>query len=554
MVFTVSKTLTSLEQAKGSYGEGCAEAKLALLANVEHRRLRTPRAVIRLHEVLCFLRAYPDDARVLAQVERMLGNFHRRADLRRHRAALADTGIAGTATHTRFFWSTAHWLARRWPERFQFDRGIEPSERIRTALPLLVTPAESAWLKERRVPAFAALDRLRASGETDAVFLVRRVEAMPGDSATREAFYDSIDASCVLKPAPGAPSRTHEKYAGAPVSFRNKPLRRTRPELREQIALAPRAVRELSAREAVRLLDLARGVMVTRSRDLDAFAYGDSRDVRIVEDGDGLAFMVNGVVPGRRSVIAGTGGYLTLHNGVPIGYGDLILVGRSAAVAFNTFETYRGGEAAWTFARLLAMLRHLYGTQSFMLEPYQLGQKNEEAIASGAWWFYYKLGFRPQAAEPRRIMQQELARMKAIPGHRSERSTLRKLAAWHVYFDLDTTPPAGLPAVAEVGARVARYLAQRAGADRERAVRECIREAMTLLGLRSLQGFTAEERLAWVRWSPLVVTIHGLLRWSAAEKRALVHVIRAKGGRREADFVALFAAHPKLERALFSAP
>ena len=555
MAYTVSKALTSLDEAKGSYGEGCAEAKLALLANVEHGRLRTPRAVIRLHEVLCFLRAYPDDARVLAQVERMLGNFHRRADLRRHRVALADTGIAGTATHARFFWSTAHWLARRWPERFQFDRGdIEPSERIRTALPLLVTPAESAWLKERRVPAFAALDRLRAPGETDAVFLVRRVEAMPGDSATREAFYDSIDASCVLKPAPGAPSRTHEKYAGAAVSFRKKPLRRTRPDLREQIALAPRAVRELSAREGTRLLDLARGVMVTRSRDLDAFAYGDPRDVRIVEDGDGIAFMVNGVVPGRRTPIAGTCGYLTLHNGVPIGYGDLILVGRSAAVAFNTFETYRGGEAAWTFARLLAMLRHLYGTQAFILEPYQLGHKNEEGIASGAWWFYYKLGFRPQAAEARRIMQYELARMKAIPGHRSERSTLRKLAAWHVYYDLDATRPAGLPPVAEVGARIARELAQRAGADRERALKACSREAMTLLGLRSLQGFTAEERLAWMRWGPLMASLPGLSRWSAAEKRALVHVVRAKGACREGDFVALFAAHPKLESALFGTP
>lgn len=302
------------------------------------------------------------------------------------------------------------------------------------------------------------------------------------------------------------------------------------------------------------MLDLARGVMVTRSRDLDAFAYGDRRDVRIVDDGEGLAFMINGVVPARRSLIPGTCGYLTLHNGVPVGYGDLILVGASAAVAFNTFETYRGGEAAWTFARLLAMIRHLFGTQSFVLHPYQLGYKNSEAIASGAWWFYFKLGFRPLAPEARRIMQEELASMKASPGHRSERATLRRLAASHLFFDLDPVRPAGLPPVAEVGARVAQDLARRAGADRERALKACSSEAMHRLGLRSLQGFTADERIAWIRWSPLVVTMNGLQRWSAAEKRALVHVIRSKGGRREGEFVALFAAHPKLESALFSAP
>jgi hypothetical protein len=123
-----------------------------------------------------------------------------------------------------------------------------------------------------------------------------------------------------------------------------------------------------------------------------------------------------------------------------------------------------------------------------------------------------------------------------------------------VFFDLDSARPVGLPPVAEVGARIAQDLARRAGADRERALKACSREAMDLLGLRSLQGFSAEERLAWMRWGPLVVSLPGVARWSSAEKRTLVHVIRAKGGRRESDYVALFGGHPKLERALFSAP
>jgi hypothetical protein len=264
--------------------------------------------------------------------------------------------------------------------------------------------------------------------------------------------------------------------------------------------------------------------------------------------------MVNGVVPERRALLHGTYGYLTLQNGIPVGYGDLLLTGRSAAVAFNTFATYRGGESAWTFARLLSTVRHLFGCDSFSLDPYQIGHKNEEGIASGAWWFYYKLGFRPQAPEARRILQQELVRMKAEPNHRSDRATLRRLAAWPLFFDLDPAYPARLPPIAETGERVAQDLARRAGADRERALKECSREAMHRLGLRTLQGFTPDERLAWTRWSPLIVTLPDLARWSAAEKRALVHVVRAKGGRREGDFVELFAAHPRLARSLFSAP
>ena len=89
--------LRALERVKDQYGADSAAAKLVLLRRLERAELRSAHAVRRLHEVLCFLHAYPDDARVLAQVERMLARFAARSDLARSRAALADTGIAGTA-------------------------------------------------------------------------------------------------------------------------------------------------------------------------------------------------------------------------------------------------------------------------------------------------------------------------------------------------------------------------------------------------------------------------------------------------------------------------
>ncbi|MGH8458006.1 MAG: hypothetical protein ACRESV_01540, partial [Nevskiales bacterium] len=72
-------------------------------------------------------------------------------------------------------------------------------------------------------------------------------------------------------------------------------------------------------------------------------------------------------------------------------------------------------------------------------DPYQLGKDNEEGIASGAWWFYYKLGFRPRAAQARGILRRELARMKARSKHRSSARTLRKLAEWPLFFVFEPT-------------------------------------------------------------------------------------------------------------------
>jgi hypothetical protein len=546
-------TLRALERLKDHYGAGSAGAKLALLRRLDRADLGTARAVLRLHELLCFLRAYPDDAPVLAQVERMLARFAGRTDLRRRRAALADTGIAGTAIHYAFFWSTLRWLARRWPERLAIDRSErEFEDRLAAALPLLLSWAEAAALKLLDPPAFAALDRLRARGEGDAAFLARRIGAMPGDGFTREAFHDALEPSYALAPGPDTPARTRAKHAAAPTAFQRQPLRRARPALREELGRRYRSVRLASLREGEQLIELARGAMLTRSRDLDAFAYGNARDVRLVDDGGGLAFVLIGVVAERRQLIPATCGYLILHNGVPIGYGEAFVIGRAATMTFNIFESFRGGEAAHAFARTLAMVHHAFGAESFSFDQYQLGQGNDEAIASGAWWFYYKLGFRPLTAAARRLMRAELARMRADPGHRSSAATLRALAESHMLFDLDRARTPGLPPLAEPGLRIGDALARLAQGARERVLAQCSRDAMRLTGLRSLRGFNAGERLAWRRWSPVVVfALPGVSRWSPAERRALARVIRAKGGRDEAAFLARYAAHPKLERALF---
>ena len=75
---TVTTTLRALERVRADYGGGAAATKLSLLHGLAARRLETAGQVVRLHEALCFLRAYPDDRRVLAQVERMLARFDRR--------------------------------------------------------------------------------------------------------------------------------------------------------------------------------------------------------------------------------------------------------------------------------------------------------------------------------------------------------------------------------------------------------------------------------------------------------------------------------------------
>ena len=83
------------------------------------------------------------------------------------------------------------------------------------------------------------------------------------------------------------------------------------------------------------------------------------------------------------------------------------------------FYRQGGAEAAWVYGRFVATIRQMFGVDTITVYPYQLGEDNKEALQSGAWWFYQKLGFRPRKATVVELMDQELQRIRRRPKHRS---------------------------------------------------------------------------------------------------------------------------------------
>ncbi|MFO1316442.1 MAG: hypothetical protein U1F58_12630 [Burkholderiales bacterium] len=544
--------LRRLHALRAAYGGDAASRKLDVLARLARHPFASARMLTEWHEALCWLRAYPDDARVLRRVEAILRGFEVRRDVRRHADALANSGIAGTAIRDRFFSPVAQWLAQTWPGRLRMDwEAFEHTDELENLLPLLATYSESTGLDDLELSPREWIDLMRGR-ESDGAFLARRLHALPMDAFAREKIYDRLDPTLTLAWGRAGPSRTHARAAGLPVSFQAGPLRTQRPRLPAAILDPPRAILPVDRRRGRALIDLAREAMVTRSRDLDAFSYGDPADVRLIDCGDGLVFACIGVLPERRLMLETVYAFLTLKNGVPIGYVLVSGLFGSSEVAYNVFETFRGGEAGYVYGRVLAATRALLGTDAFTVFPYQLGDGNDEALESGAWWFYQKLGFRPRDRALLALMRRELARMRARPGHRSSMATLRRLAADNVYYFMHAPRDdvMGILPTGEIGLAVTRYIARRFGSDRTAAGTACAADAAALCGVRSLNGWTRGERLWFERWSPLILALPGVAQWSRAERQALAAVARAKGGRRESDYAARLDAHPRLRATL----
>ena len=269
---------------------------------------------------------------------RLLAGFERRSDLAQHRAALADTGIAGTAIHYRFYAPTARWLGNRWPDRLTIDWDeVDRGDRLEALLPLLALPAETPGLDEVDLGLRGWIRRLAGPRTTDAAFVVRRFAELPLDDQARDLIYDQLDLPLRLAPGADTPARTREALPARSPWFPRRTLG-GRPDLAREARRRPRAVRALTPREGARWIDRARAAMVTRSRDLDVFAYGSPDDVRVVEWDEGLQFVVIGAIPERRLLLEGVYGWLTLRNGVPTGY---VLVERAVPVERDRLQRLR---------------------------------------------------------------------------------------------------------------------------------------------------------------------------------------------------------------------
>ena len=162
MAGSMAALVRELERLKTEFGGDATCRKLALLSSLHRGRLARAADVLALHEQLCFMRAYPDNAAVLERVEQVLHGFDRRSDLRRFAEGLADSGIAGTPTHYAFYAPTAGWLARRWGDRLHIDwKHFANASQLDELVQYFALWAETPGLDESRDGAREWIERMR---------------------------------------------------------------------------------------------------------------------------------------------------------------------------------------------------------------------------------------------------------------------------------------------------------------------------------------------------------------------------------------------------------
>ncbi|HSQ23425.1 MAG TPA: hypothetical protein VLN44_03415 [Pyrinomonadaceae bacterium] len=496
--------------------------------------------------------------------EELLVSFHQRVTRLRVAGedvtALVDprvSGIAGTAFSAIWSYDIARYLAARYPSRVEIDwDGYEGEEQLVSILKSFLPLFEDGAYVVYPVPYLTWIQAAKRPNETDLAWLLRQFEHLSIDEIAKANLFDSLKLWIQWKLGNSPATRTRMRVGVNKIFYHDGPLiRRGEVSLARELEDPLRLrLRKLSRAEGEKLVSLGREMMTVRYRELHGFTYGDPRHVVRTAAGRGVEFVIWGCPPERRLPLLGYHAVLILKNGVPIGYAESLALFERSEVGINLFYTFRDGESAWIYARLLRFLRQYLEASVFSVEPYQLGSHNKEGIEAGAFWFYRKLGFRPVEPEVARMVAREERKLGDRPGYRTPARILGQLAAGHLLYEAPSAPHPGEWdnfRVPNIGLAVQRRLIQHLGGGEQELRQKLVTSVARALGVKPA-NFDASEHRVFSDLAMVLATIPDLSRWSRDEKSAIRQLVRAKAGSDELRYVRLLQGHRKLREGLLT--
>jgi hypothetical protein len=554
-----AQAVESLRAVANRFAGAWTDRKAAALERCAALRFDDPRDLLAFHDCLLFLLAYPENAALRARAERELakvaGTARRIAETGnpRKRARLHGSGIAWSDVSFAFGYEVATWLARDFGAHAELEDQDEGAQSVQSVLRLCLPPIEFEVLDNAGASAGERLEAAKGSASGSMLrWLLAQLERLSCSEETREHLFESLRFFIRISPADTALSRTFARGLPAPVFFHRGELLR-HVDARALIDEPLPSPRRLSPRERKHLLATARGVLAMQGRETQPIAFARADGVRYVDLDRGLAIALFSMRPARRCALDTQLGMMVFKNGLPIAYGGGWPFLGTCKIGINVFAPFRGGESAYIFCQVLRVYRALFSPDRFFVERYQFGgDRNREGLDSGAFWFYYRLGFRPVETTAAELAQAEFTRIATERGYRTPLPIMRRL----VRTDLELRLAAAgqgvepWPNPGDLSLAVTGWIAREFSGDRGAAEAAAFRRVANTLGVDSVDGWREAEQRSFRNLSLLVALMPDTDRWSPRERRECVRLMRAKGAADEARFFELLRRHDRFREAL----
>ncbi len=377
--------------------------------------------------------------------------------------------------------------------------GVHPQE----VFGHFLSPAENEALQMRSLSAEQYLETVFGSGPNRINRMLEHLFSSGLPYSVRDEFWNRLN----VYPEIRLNEQQSQGFLSAPVTqwFFNSGIQKKADMPAMCDAPLPDAAL-LSEEQRHDLLKVMRLALLGLRRETDPVTYADENSLEYYELDRGISVALIGAVPERRQAYESYIGYMAFRNGIPVSYGGAWLFGKRALFGINIFEAFRGGESAQIFCSLISLYHRRYQASHFEVEPYQYGADNPEGIKSGAFWFYYRLGFRPKDKKIAALAARKWSKILSDKKYKTPVNILKKFTESRIFIDIhknDLLPPDPLT----LGEGILNFTAKKYRSDRKPAIVESTLWAMEANGLSDLDFLTPEGRRSFENWSLLAASL-----------------------------------------------
>lgn len=419
-----------------------AEGVQHILAVTDKAIFANVHSLIAYHDALLLLAAYPCSKELYDEANRRLNSFHTltKKFLRGNNKApdqLVNSGLRGTEVHGAFTYPLLQALRNRYPA-YLFLHSFEDEERDAGNILRHFLPASEFETLNAGYGPSELCEELFGTGDP-LVQLIDVFNSYTMKPDLRDELFAQLKLFTGIILDGTVPDRStargfaHEPFIHDGILKKADPI--------EIINRALPKPEKLTAKQEEELVINSMCMLATLNRETDPVSSCAKNGVTLFRLERGVSVALFSMEPARRMPLESYIGYVLFKNGVPHAYGGSWIFGNRALFGINIFEPFRGGESSLTILQLLRVYHQYFGVIAFSVEPYQFGKDNPEGIESGAYWFYYKMGFRSDDKQLAKLAEQEMSRMKTRAGYRSPKTTLTRFTESRITWKIKPNIP-----------------------------------------------------------------------------------------------------------------
>lgn len=511
------------------------EEKLILLNDLINYTPKKTVTFLSFHHLLMAMMAYPASKNLLevtnATMQNLLLVVEKNKSLQQK---LIGTGLLHTDVECNFSYAKIIYITQKFPNQISIHSASSNLETQKSILKLILPNVEYSSIHEGEKDLKNRIATFHSSKQTDLEWLLQTIKQSTLDIKTQAFLYNQLGIFITYKIVSKIDSVSFLRGTNLPTYYHVHPLEK-KISLQDIIKQKLPSPVKLTDKDKERIIDAAKMTLFYLYRETEPFTNANKDDITLFQLNKGISVALFGSTNDKRYSLESYSGYLVFKNNIPASYGGGWIFGERSQFGINILESFRGGESSLIICELLRVYHQFCGVTRFVVKPYQFGLHNPEAIKTGAFWFYYKLGFKPENKELLKLALEEEKQKLLNPTYKSTESTLKKYTKSNIALTLSNSTYPNYDSEV-LSKKITHYINTQYKGDREKALYECFKRFKNTLTV-STKTWKLEDVQYAKQFSILCCTHPEPEKWMLKNKKNIISFIQLKSAKTELAWI-----------------